>query len=239
VPIPNSASATFTAQAEPDAVDFDIISAATNGYGILSGCACTPASSGSTLGVAVAAGVVWVASTPATVASGTVTPGAAHASLGRFDLVAVNASGTKSVVAGTAAATPVFPAIPASSTILCAVWIPATATSITAGNIVDKRQMLVLRRSRQVTSVSADYTVLDTDDVVLVDDSVASRAITLPTAVGRLTREFQVLKTSFSSNYVRIIPNGTQTINGAPSYTINEQWDSVTMVSDGANWIVV
>jgi hypothetical protein len=143
VPIPNSAAATYSAQADVDSLDLDIIQAGVNGTGVTSGCACTPASSGSTLGVAVASGTALVAGTPVTVTSGTVTPGAAHASLARFDLVVVNNAGTKSVVAGTAASTPVFPAAaPATYAVLAAVYIPATVTSITAGNIVDKRQLV-------------------------------------------------------------------------------------------------
>lgn len=143
MPIPNSSGATWPSQAEPDSIDFEIISAATNAYGIVSGCACTPASSGSTLGVAVASGSVHVgSSTPVAVTGATVTPGAAHSTLPRYDLVTANTSGTLAVVAGTAAAAPEFPAIPASRTVLCTVYIPAAATSITASNIVDKRQLV-------------------------------------------------------------------------------------------------
>lgn len=143
MPIPNEAAASFPAQAEPDSVDFDIVTAAANAYGVVSGCACTPASSGVTLGVAVASGSVHVgSSTPVAVTGATVTPGAAHATNPRFDLITANTSGTLAVVAGTAAAAPVFPAIPASRVVLAAVYIPATATSITAANLVDKRQMV-------------------------------------------------------------------------------------------------
>lgn len=143
MPIPNSASATYPAQAEPDALDFDILQAGLNGTGVMSGCACTPASSGSTLGVAVASGTVVVAGTVVAVTGATVTPGAASGSNPRFDLVVSNSSGTLSVIAGTAAATPVFPAAaPATYAVLAAVYIPTSATSITASNIVDKRQML-------------------------------------------------------------------------------------------------
>lgn len=239
MPIPNTAAAAFVAQADVDSIDFEIISAAANGFGVASGCACTPASSGSTLGVAVAAGVAWVANAPVTVAGGNVTPAAAHASLNRFDLVAVDSTGAKSVVAGTAAANPVFPAIPASSVVLCAVWIPATATSIVAGNIVDKRQMVVARPARIVTSVSANTTLTDAHDVLLVDDAAAARDITLPTAVGRQGRDFTVIKITMSVNYVRMLTTSSQTINEASSYVIQERWESVTFISDGANWVIL
>lgn len=142
MPIPNSASATFPAQAEPDSGDISIIEMGHVGYGVLSGLACTPASSGVTLGVAVAVGVAYIGKIQIPVVGATVTPGAASGSNPRIDLVTVDVTGTLAIVAGTAAAAPVFPAIPASRTVLCAVWIPTSATSITAGNISDKRVMV-------------------------------------------------------------------------------------------------
>lgn len=137
MPIPNYASATFAAQAEPDSVDFDIFSAGQASNGVSSGCACTPNASGSTLVVAVAAGFIISTGLIVAVSGTTVTPGAAHATLNRFDLVTVNTAGVVSIVAGTAAATPVFPTT--TNVVLASVYIPATATSITSGNIIDKR----------------------------------------------------------------------------------------------------
>jgi hypothetical protein len=143
MPIPNQSAATYTYQAEPDSVDFDIITAASAGYGVASGCVCTAASSGSTLGVAVSSGSVHVGSkTPVAVTGVTVTPGAASGSAPRLDLIVVSNAGVVSVVAGTADATPEFPAVPASRTVLAAVSIPTSATSITNANIIDKRQIV-------------------------------------------------------------------------------------------------
>lgn len=138
--IPNASAATYPIQAAPDARDFDVFAAAHLGYAVASGCVCTPASSGSTLGVAVASGSVYVGSKTAVAVTGaTVTPGAASGSNPRIDLVVVDNTGALSITAGTAAAQPELPAIPASRTVLAAVLIPTSATSITSGNLVDKR----------------------------------------------------------------------------------------------------
>lgn len=154
--IPNLADAAYTYQAEPDSVDFEIVSAAHNAYGVASGCACTAASPGSTLGVAVALGSVHVGSTtPVAVTGVTVTPGAASGVAPRLDLIVVSNLGVVSVVAGTADATPVFPAIPANRTVIAAVAIPTSATSITNTNIVDKRQLLNLTPQFGTTSTTA------------------------------------------------------------------------------------
>ncbi|HJS83598.1 MAG TPA: hypothetical protein VJ742_12265 [Nitrososphaera sp.] len=105
--------------------------------------------------LAVASGLILVAGIPATVSSGNVTVTTAHATNPRFDLVAVNNSGTKSVVAGTAAVTPVFPAIPANSVILAAVYVPANDTAIQSNQLVDKR-----------ITVSPGHTVADEGSTV-------------------------------------------------------------------------
>ena len=101
--IPNQADAGVSAQAEVDSVDFDILAAAYNGNGVVSGCAVT-AQGTPDMTVAVASGVVSIAGViySVTGANGTITT--AHASNPRFDLVSINTSGTIVVTAGTAAA---------------------------------------------------------------------------------------------------------------------------------------
>jgi hypothetical protein len=104
--------------------------------GIVSGCAVT---TNSNMTLAVAAGTVKVAGATAAVTGGNVTITTAHATLDRIDIVVVNGSGTKSVTAGTAATTPVQPALPASSVCLASIYVPAGDTVIGATQIVDRR----------------------------------------------------------------------------------------------------
>lgn len=139
--IPNSSAAAFPDQAEPDKVDLDILSAGHDRTGVISGCAVT-AQAIPDLTVAVASGVAAVAGTRATVAAGNVVITAADLTNPRFCLIAVDNAGTKSAVVGTAAANPVFPAIPANSVILAAVYVPALDVTIAANQIIDKRVML-------------------------------------------------------------------------------------------------
>lgn len=140
--IPNEADAFHADQAEPDKVDIDILVAGLNGVGVVSGCAVT-AQGTPDMTCAVAAGITRNADgTTATVATGNVTITAANATNPRLDLVVVSSSGVKSVTAGTAAASPVFPAIPANSVVLAAVYVPANDTAIAANQITDKRVVL-------------------------------------------------------------------------------------------------
>ncbi len=139
--VPNAGAAGFPDQAEPDAVDLDILVQGIQGDGVLSGCAVT-AQGSPDMTVAVASGSVRIGGTIATVTTGNVTIAAADGTNPRFDLIAVDTAGTKSRVAGTAAANAVFPTVPANSVILAAVYVPANDTAINANQITDKRAII-------------------------------------------------------------------------------------------------
>jgi hypothetical protein len=145
--IPNQVDAAFADQAAVDKVDLDIVTAADNGSGVVSGCAVTgtAAANGS---LTVAAGVVNISGQPlnqqVTVAGNTVAITANSSGNPRYDLISVGLTGTAVATAGTAAAAPVFPAIPANSAIIAVYRVPnghTTSTTIAANstNIVDKR----------------------------------------------------------------------------------------------------
>lgn len=136
--IPNKVDAFHQHQAQVDKVDVDILVAALNGNGVLSGCAVTPQGTPD-MTVAVAAGIVRVGVVTAEVASGNLTIGAADATNPRFDLITVNNAGTKAVTAGTPAPSPVFPEIPANSIAVASVYVPANETTIPTNHIYDKR----------------------------------------------------------------------------------------------------
>lgn len=142
--IPNVADASVAAQAQVDSVDFEIIDAGSGRTGVISGCGVT-VNSGMVLNVA--SGTGRSNGNVISVVAGTVTIATAHATLDRFDMVVADYPGTVSVVAGTAAAAPVFPiaASPATTSgrvVLAAVRVPAAASSIVSANIVDKRATL-------------------------------------------------------------------------------------------------
>lgn len=121
--------------------DINALVAGIGGDGVASGCAVT-AQSTPDMTVAVASGKATIGGTQVTVASGNVTITTADATNPRIDLIVVSNTGTKSATAGTAAANPKAPDIPASSILLAMVYVPASQTSITSGLIIDKRTVL-------------------------------------------------------------------------------------------------
>lgn len=141
-------------QAEIDKVDLDILAAAHAGSGVLSGCEVTAQGVPDNT-VAIAAGTVVVAGTQTTVGGGALvcTPDATNP---RFYLIVSNNVGSISSVAGTPAAEPVFPAIPANSVVLAAVYVPANDNTIESDHITDKRMMLRQVAHSELTGVTAN-----------------------------------------------------------------------------------
>jgi hypothetical protein len=104
---------------------------------VLDGCAVTTA--GTNLTLDVAKGSILSNRVLQPVTAGTVTIGTADATNPRIDLVVANSSGTKAVLAGTAAANPKPPARTANDVVLAVVYVPANDTVITTNQITDQR----------------------------------------------------------------------------------------------------
>lgn len=137
--IPNQAQATYTDQAAPDSGDFAVLSMGMRGYGVVKGCAVTQRGAGANMSVDVAGGLIYVNERYAWLAPTTNVAVTAAGSSPRIDLVVANWNGVVSVVAGTAASIPVWPAIPTNSVVLAAVFVQASASTIVNANITDKR----------------------------------------------------------------------------------------------------
>lgn len=90
-----------------------------------------------------------------------------------------------------------------------------------------------------VTSVSANYTMIDTDGLILMSASGGARTVTLLSAAGRTGREITVKKTDSSSNAVTIDAAGSETLDGSATVTLDQQHDARTYRSDGSNWRLI
>lgn len=96
---------------------------------------------------------------------------------------------------------------------------------------------------RRFLSASIDTTYginLDTDDHVFGDASGGTFTMTLPTAVGKAGRIVTIERTdlTFTTDLI-IATTSSQTINGATTRKLKTQNERLTLVSDGANWIVL
>lgn len=139
--IPNQASAAYARQAGLYQADIDGLVAALAGDGVLSGLGCS-AQASPDMTVAVAAGNARIQGYFPFFAAANATITAANGSNPRIDLISIDYNGAVTVTAGTAAAAPVCPALPANSIPLCQVYVQTGVTSIGSGAITDKRVVL-------------------------------------------------------------------------------------------------
>ncbi len=90
-------------------------------------------------------------------------------------------------------------------------------------------------------SKSADYTLTDADHTVSVDASGGNKTMSLPTAVGRSGKKYNIKKSKSDSsgNLVIIDPYGAQTIDGETSISLSVSGEVIRIQSNGSNWEVV
>lgn len=87
-----------------------------------------------------------------------------------------------------------------------------------------------------VTKTSA-YTITATDGLILCNASGGGFTVTLPTAVGRAGKLYIIMQIDNSGNTVTIDGDGSETINGSATQTLNTQYSKWALMSDGANWV--
>lgn len=108
------------------------------------------------------------------------------------------------------------------------------------GQVLRVEQVMeVLRRLlTKPQSLTADTTLKASNTVASVDASGGAVTITLPLASQHVSRVYSIKKVDASANAVTITPSSTDTVDGAASYSLTNQWDSVTVISTGTEWLV-
>lgn len=89
--------------------------------------------------------------------------------------------------------------------------------------------------SRKVKTITANYTTTLNDEIILADASGGSFVITVLAAASLTGRRQRIIKIDTSANTVTIDPNGSETINGNPNYTISYPLTGIEFESDGVN----
>jgi hypothetical protein len=90
-----------------------------------------------------------------------------------------------------------------------------------------------------ISTKTANYTLVDTDAVVVFNTTSGAMTATLPTAVGRTGRRFLVKKLGgTTANSLTIASNGG-TIDGATTEVISVAGGFRELISDGTNWHII
>jgi len=90
------------------------------------------------------------------------------------------------------------------------------------------------------TQTGTTYTISTGDTVIIADATSNAVTITLPVASSMTGYRFYVKrKDNVTANAVTIARSGSDTIDGATSQTLDAQYTSATVVSDGSNWYII
>ena len=91
-----------------------------------------------------------------------------------------------------------------------------------------------------VASISSATTASGTVDLYLCDTSGGAFTLTLPTASGITGKVYQIKYTdSGFANALTIDGDGSETIDGSTTTTLNTQGETLKIVSDGTNWQIL
>lgn len=98
-------------------------------------------------------------------------------------------------------------------------------------------------RAREVyvatAAKTADYTCTGGEYFLTVDATSGNVAIDLPQAVGQAGRTLVIKRIDASGNTVTINRHGLETIDGATSVSLVNQWEVIALISDGSNFQIV
>jgi len=94
--------------------------------------------------------------------------------------------------------------------------------------------------AQAIATVSMNYTATATDYSIFMNASAGNRTVTLPAASSVPRRIYEVKKLDATVNLVTVIPNGSDTIDGASTFPMSDQYQAVTIQSNGVNgWYIL
>lgn len=95
-------------------------------------------------------------------------------------------------------------------------------------------------RTLDYANKTADYTTTATDHVISVTTSTVAVTITLDSAVAVAGTTYVIKDTGNAANFnVIVAPNNSKTIDGQTSLTISTNYDKLTVIYDGTNWLTI
>ena len=88
-------------------------------------------------------------------------------------------------------------------------------------------------------SVTATGNVVSGDYLLICDATAGAITMTLPPAALVPGRIYVFKRINSGANAVIVDPSGAETIDGAATYTLSAQWNSVTIMSNGTAWFTI
>ena len=93
--------------------------------------------------------------------------------------------------------------------------------------------------SAQYRNVTTTGNVVSGDYLIVADATGGAITMTLPPAALVPGRIYAFKRINSGANAVVIDPSGAETIDGATTYTLSAQWNSVTIMNNGIAWFII
>jgi hypothetical protein len=95
-------------------------------------------------------------------------------------------------------------------------------------------------RTKNVRTENSDTTLLLSDEVLFISSNPGgSVQVNLPTAIGNQGKEYYIKRVDTGSSYSVVIDGyGSETIDGALSKTLTNNYEAVLIISNNSNWFV-
>jgi len=108
-----------------------------------------------------------------------------------------------------------------------------------AGHTIGEVRWVGNASARCCRTETGAYTVKLHDDIIFCDGTGGSFSVTLPTAVNSAGIKFEIKKIDSSGNIITIDPDGSELIDGETTQVLSNQYDCITITSDGSNWDIL
>lgn len=93
--------------------------------------------------------------------------------------------------------------------------------------------------SFSTTTQTSNYTIGASDTVIFANATSGNVAVTLPAASSLAGYRFYIKRIDGSSNTVTVQRTGGDTIDGMTSFTIDQQYTAIAVISNGSAWYIL
>lgn len=111
----------------------------------------------------------------------------------------------------------------------------ASIASVTFGNAF----VSVVGFATGITTQSSTFTTTAAMHTILLNATGGAFTANLITASNLTGRRYILKKIDASANAITVDPNGAQTIDGAATFSLTTQYQTVRIQSDGSNWHII
>jgi len=114
------------------------------------------------------------------------------------------------------------------------------ACSMDGGHTIGEvRYIRDMVKHYEVTEITSNHTMIHNDHFLCCDTTDGDITITLLPAAESKGHRLEIKKLDSSGNTIIIDGNGVETIDGQVTQTLANQYDCLTIISDGTGWDII